>query len=288
MFHETYHAFVHQFRAAANRLMTAYPTVESPLYRVRDGCARLLVDATRLRTRVRYEAPTNPYRLYRVDPAEITESISWQELTHSRDAAIPDPFRPPNYYFAGRVMDGEWDSDRRPFSESVVYRSFRAHFDEGVPWAETDLYRQCLDFIEAGGSPWGCRSRADVDQRCRGIDRLYETVGTEGYSTQSELRASGGHSPFDHARSNKYVRTVDGEIALMVGRDGQLLFYDGRNRLAIAKLQGIDSVPVVILVRHSQWQAVRDAVASGRRSIESLPAALRSHPDLESVASSTA
>jgi len=284
MIQETYHSVVDRIRTTTTAIINDHPSLEPALYRLRDCCARLLVDTTRFRTRLHHEAPTDPYRLYWVDPAAITGSISWQELTTSRGEAIPDRLNLPNYHFAGRVMGGDWDGNRRPFSESVVYRSFRAHFDEGVPWPETDLYAQCLDTIDAGGSPWGCATATDVDRRCREIDRLYESVATDGYRTQSELLESGCAGPFDHARPNKYTRTVDGEIALAVGRDGELLFYDGRNRLAIAKLLGVDAVPVVILVRHSQWQAVRDRVAAGETSLADLPDRLQSHPDLVDLA----
>ncbi|MEA1932050.1 MAG: hypothetical protein U9O06_10955 [Euryarchaeota archaeon] len=284
MIHETYHSLVDRVRTTTTAVINEHPTVEPVLYRLRDGCARLLVDATCLRTRLRHEAPTDPYRLYRIDPAAITESISWQELSIDRGESIPEPFRLPNYHFAGSVLDGDWDADRRPFSESVVYRSFQAHFEAGVPWPETDLYAQCLDTIDAGGAPWGCTTPADVDRRCTEIDRLYETIESDGYRTQSALLESGIDEPFDHARPNTYTRTVDGEIALTVGRDGELLFYDGRNRLAIAKLLGLDAVPVVILVRHSQWQAVRDRVATGETPLASLPDRLQTHPDLVDLA----
>ena len=280
MLQETYHALVHRFRTATTDLLAAHPRARPALYGLRDCCARLLVDTTRLRTRLRHAAPTTPYRLYRVDPGAVTDSISWQELTPDRGEAIPDPLTLPNYHFAGGVLGGDWDADRRPFAESVIYRSFRARFEAGVPWPETDLYAQCLDTIDAGGAPWGCTTPADVDRRCREIDRLYETVATEGYRTQTELLASGGDAPLDHARPNRYTRTVDGEIALVVGRDGELLFYDGRNRLAVAKLLDLESVPVVILVRHRQWQTLRDRVAAGEQSLADLPERLRSHPDL--------
>lgn len=284
MIHETYHSLVDRIRTTTTAFINEHPTVEQPLYRLRDGCARLFVDATCLRTRFRHEAPTDPYRLYAVDPASVTDSISWQELSIDRGESIPEPFRLPNYHFAGSVMDGDWDTDRRPFSDSVIYRSFRARFEDGVPWPETDLYAQCLDVIDDGGAPWGCTTPADLDRRCQGIDRLYERVDAEGYRTQTEILESGADEPFDHARPNRYTRTVDGEIALAVGRDGELLFYDGRNRLAVAKLLDLETVPVVILARHSQWQAVRDRVASGETPLVDLPERLQSHPDLVDLA----
>jgi len=166
----------------------------------------------------------------------------------------------------------------------VIYRSFRARFEAGVSWSETDLNAQCLYMIDDGGAPWGCTTPADLDRRCQGIDRLYERVDAEGYRTQTEILESGADEPFDHARPNRYTRTVDGEIALAVGRDGELLFYDGRNRLAVAKLLDLETVPVVILARHSQWQAVRDRVASGETPLVDLPERLQSHPDLVDLA----
>jgi len=280
MLQEAYHSLVHSVRTSATELTATHPTIAPVVYRFRDGCARLFVDTTRLHTRLRYVAPTNPYRIHRVDPGAITDSISWQELSPDRGEAIPDRLTLPNYHFAGSVLDGDWDADRRPFSESVIYRSFRARFEAGVPWPETDLYAQCLDTIDAGGSPWGCTTPADVDRRCREIDRLYQRVDAEGYRTQADLLASGSDEPLDPARPTRYARTIDGEIALVVGRDGELLFYDGRNRLAIAKLLDLETVPVVILLRHRKWQAVRDRIASGEQSLAALPERLQAHPDL--------
>ncbi len=279
MRHQYHRQLFERVRATANELLASHPALELPLLSVRDAAAHGAVTATRLRTRLRHSAPTNPYRLYWIDPDAITVSISWQELTSDWSRVVPDPFRKPNYYFAGCVLDGEWDVERRPFDESVIYRSFCTRFQHGRPWTRTDLYSQCLDVIESGGSPWGCQSQADLDDRCQEIDRLYASVDRDGYRTQREL-ARREDQPLVAARRNRYAQTVDGEIALVVGRDGELLFYDGRNRLAIAKLAGIEAVPVVILARHSQWQALRDAVARGETSLSSLDDELRTHPDL--------
>lgn len=45
------------------------------------------------------------------------------------------------------------------------------------------------------------------------------------------------------------------EILVDVGRDGELLLVDGRHRLSIAKILGLDEIPVVKHVRHEQWVA---------------------------------
>jgi hypothetical protein len=71
-----------------------------------------------------------------------------------------------------------------------------------------------------------------------------------------------------------------GEIAVNVGRDGELIFQDGRNRHVIARILELEEVPVVVLVRHEQWQRLRDRIARGELTASDLPADLRTHPDL--------
>ncbi|XVH33534.1 hypothetical protein ACNS7O_17950 (plasmid) [Haloferacaceae archaeon DSL9] len=235
---------------------------------------------TRFRTNRRHDAPVDPYRIYRVDPDRITQSISWQQLSPSRGDQIDDRFLPPKYYFAGAVLEGDWDLDRTRFEDSVVYTSFVAHFRDGVPWDETALYRQTVRLLDRGETLWGCRTPEDCQRRFAEIDRLYEDLARGGYRTQSDLRTDGVSHPLDHARSSRYNRIIEGEIAVMVGRDGELLFYDGRNRLAIAKLLDLRTVPVVILTRHRRWQRLRDGIARGERAPADLPGSLSTHPDL--------
>lgn len=68
---------------------------------------------------------------------------------------------------------------------------------------------------------------------------------------------------------------ISHEIAVDVGRDGQLLFVDGRHRLAIAKILGLDTVPIVFLVRHSSWMEQREIFAKDESVLD--------HPDLRDM-----
>ena len=54
-------------------------------------------------------------------------------------------------------------------------------------------------------------------------------------------------------RSKKGIRNIPDDILIDVSRDGELLFVDGRHRLSIAKILGIDKIPVRVLVRHEKW-----------------------------------
>jgi hypothetical protein len=185
-------------------------------------------------------------------------------------------FQPPKYRLAGRVFDGDWDTVSARVTESTIHRSFASHFKDDVPWEETVFYEENLDLIEDGATPWNCASRSDLDERCRRLDELYERIATEGYRTQNELYEAGDPDPSPY----RAYRVLWGEIAVHVGRDGELIFQDGRHRLAIARVQELEEVPVVILVRHEKWQRMRDRLVRNELDVTDVPENLRTHPDL--------
>jgi len=227
----------------------------------RDRYARAYVAATRLRNVLRYDAPPDPYRLVGVDPARI-------ELV-AGDAR-------PMYRRAGVVRGGDWDLVDRRFADLDVYRAYEAHFEDGVPWTETEFFDRVVAEIEAGRTRWGCDSRAAFEARCERLDDLYESIATEGFRSQAELAAAavGDDDPALGSPPRLPTERRKNEVAVHVGRDGEVLFADGRNRLCVAKLLGLDEIPVRVL-RHADWQAVRDAAARGE-PVDADP----DHPDL--------
>ena len=225
---------------------------------------------------VRHDAPIDPQRLYEVNPQRIERTVSWTRISADPKADEHPRFRRPKYRLAGRVFDGDWDRTADRVTDSTVYRSFRAHFEDGVPWERTDFYAEMLSVFEAGAEQWDCRSEADLRRRCNRLDELYEDMAIEGYRSQNELYERDRST----ASSHEIYRVVWGEIAVNVGRNGEFVFQDGRNRLALARLLELDSVPVVILVRHEDWQRTRDRVARGELTRADLPERLRRHPDL--------
>ena len=224
-----------------------------------------------------YEAAPDPFRLAWIDPDRI--------VRHTR-REYP-PYRDRMALF-GAVRGGNWDRRDRPpidpayrgpparlfvadrFEESVLYRSLEAHFDRGVPWAETELVREALALL---GDPtvervWHeCTTAAEIRQRCRRLDRLYESIREEGYRSRREQ--------FGVDPAVGFRDSLREEMAVDVGRDGELLLVCGKHRLAIAKLLDLDRVPVVFLVRHPEWMRRREAVARGE--------VRASHPDLRDL-----
>ena len=85
-------------------------------------------------------------------------------------------------------------------------------------------------------------SKEEVLQRCHEIDDLHHKIKQEGYKTQKEL-----------GTYDSKLDQLGNEIQVDVGRDGSLLFVEGRHRLSIAKILDIDEVPVIIVCRHKGW-----------------------------------
>lgn len=212
-----------------------------------------------------HPAGVDPFRVDRVDPDDI-------QYTAEQFDAVP------KFRRIGRIYGGDWDRSTERFTDRTIYRSFEAHFEDGVPWAETEFYGEIRSRIEAGETLWECATPAEFDQRCADLDALYETIARDGVRSQAELAADPGDDPVAKERPAR-IRGIEDDIAVHVGRNGDLLFADGRNRLAIAKLLDVDTIPVRIVVRHERWQAFRDAVAEGRVD----PGTYAEHPDIRAI-----
>jgi len=250
-------------RGAGRRLIDANPELEPLALRLRDAYARAHAATTELRARLRYDAPADPYRMIRVDPTEIEHVVT---------------FSVPKFRAAGSVVGGDWDRSETRFTDLDVYRAYERHFEDGVPWAETAFYERVLREIDEGREPWDCRTREEFRARCERLDRLYETIASEGYHTQAELMRTEAEDPIKEQNRLPTERLKD-EITVDIGRDGELLFEDGRNRLSIVKLLGLEDVPVRVLRRHTAWQGIRDAYVRGESAAERYCG----HPDLAAL-----
>ncbi len=163
--------------------------------------------------------------------------------------------------YEGAILEGDWDALGHRFEDLDVYRAFRDRMRRGVEWSRTDFYRRVLDDIARGKEKWHCRTREQFDERCRRLDGLIEEIAREGYRLNPA-------EPTD-------------AITVNIGRQGDLLFNEGRHRLSICKLLELPSIPVRVTVRHAEWarflRAVQDEAG---RSGAAAPFRLR-HPDLD-------
>lgn len=218
--------------------------------------------------RARLRAPrgpagVDPFRTLEVDPADIEwlprgRFDKWENL--------------------GDVRGGGWDDRLMRFDAMPTFRTLRQRYVEGNNWEETELYRSALARIWRGKRGWqGSWTEAELIERCRTVDDLYERISSEGYRSQAELT---GRSTADRLRQADF-RRHESDISVHIARDGEFRFVDGRHRLAIAKLLDLETVTVQPVVRHQKWQQVRRRVAEN--GVDVVSPELRRHPDLFDV-----
>lgn len=209
-----------------------------------------------------YRAPIDIFKIVWVSPDTITRNSNRER---------PWERRWPLY---GAVYSGDWDRASPPrqnrlpprFDDRPDYQCLHSHFCEGVPWFETDYIQTQLKTIDAGDSAWKCNTRKKLIERCHLLDRIYTDIQENGYRTQFELQV---HNEND---SRGFLDLIMDEITVDIGRDGELLFVNGRHRLSMVKCLELDAIPVCFLVRHSEWMETRDRCLNEDSAI--------AHPDL--------
>lgn len=254
-------------RGVGRKTATAFPRLEEPLSVCRGLYADAYVRSVRIKHNVTHAAPIDPFRILHVDPNRIS--------------MISEPTGLSRFRRAGVITDGDWDKSGIQFADTDVYQAFKARFRDGTPWENTEFFRRVVDEIADGADPWGCDSRTAFEQRCRRLDQLYESIRETGFRTQRELANSNDDDPLEKSRGTIAARTLNDEVAVDIGRDGELLYSDGRNRLAIAKVLGVSTIPVVVLRRHTQWSVIRDAVVTYVEETGDTSTPYCTHPDIE-------
>jgi len=223
----------------------------------------------------RFRKTTLNWRGADIDPYEVTW-VSPERIEYVTAESLPKA----QFKHAGDILDGDWDRLETRFEETDIYEAFQAHFEEGVAWTDTDFFDQITTQIENGRTRWDCDSIPEFERRCERLDELYEKIRANGYFSQRELAERNVTNPIENSQYPVPERFLLDEITVNVGRDGDLLFYDGRNRLSIAKVLGVEEVPVWILSRHADWQATRDEVATnGFENVD----VRHNHPDLRNL-----
>lgn len=157
-------------------------------------------------------------------------------------------------------LDGDWDIARRALIENTEkHRSVRQHFVDGVPWAETEIFRGgYARRFARGDKVRGCANVADLieayHERC---DPVWESLKRDGW-----------------------IERVDGVVQApraYLARDGEVILgNDGNHRIAMAKLLGLTWV----LVRVETWHA-----SLGADALRNLPS-IRIPPELPEGATS--
>lgn len=212
-----------------------------------------------------HPAPIEPLRTLRIDPRAVERWI---------DMEIRD-YRRVRYRFD--VRDGDWDLSTSPLTEHFVFASLEQRFVHGLPWEQTPLYAVALRGVHDGQSRYhGCLTKADLERRLQRLESLREEIVQGGYRSQSELRRAPAPG---HRVLGRRPAELD-EVVVAIDRHGGFILVDGVHRLSLARLGAVRSIPVIVWLRHSAWQTLRDDVARSG-SVRGAP---RNHPDVVGLA----
>lgn len=204
----------------------------------------------------------NPYRLYEVDPRTIRRFSG-------RNRSEVDDFRD-----FGRILDGDWDrsgvkarqsesecialrlanafddSLAQTFDDTLLHASLRQRFIEGAAWEETAFIREMITAAPHHNWPSYANPEA-IRRKWESLDRVFTAMRDHGFkSTRAIVTANRNRRDF--------LEVMENEILVDLGRDGELLFFDGKHRLSMAKLLGLTKIHVAIVVRHPA--ALRDGI----------------------------
>ena len=123
--------------------------------------------------------------------------------------------------------DRFWEGVAQKVQESRKLTSIQSHWNQGVPWEDTDVFKWTLSTVQRRPGHEGCYTREDVSERYRRLDEIYEEVRRNGrFRTRQEVDRSG--------------RRETGAPVFHLGEDGEPIFAgEGYHRFAIALSLGV-------------------------------------------------
>jgi hypothetical protein len=179
----------------------------------------------------------NPHRIILINPKMITQAINLEitSLSKMREQKVFGVL----IRKIGKIESGNWDNHPISFDSLPQYKALHQFFVEKMDWDQTayyDYYHQRLKYIKAyQNTTW----ESFKSTRLNDIEKIYLSIKNHGYHVLNEKH--------NHHRHNQF------EVEVAVNSHGQTIFVDGRHRLIIAKLLGIQEIPVIVNVWHGQF-----------------------------------
>ena len=221
--------------------------------------------------KLRYSAPADPYQPVWIDPMEIDYTVSSIPIT----------------YGLGQIRDGNWDrSDNcERLDKHWICRGLRQRFIDNCEWENTVYYKHVEEHFKKGDrvSKWGYDTLDEFrNKRCQYVDKLFESIQSDGYRPNFN---TGHNAPDSDYRSGSAEFQHSLEPLVAIGRNGNFYSRDGRHRVCLAKILGINTIPVQVIARHSEWQDTREIVycADNLSGLDKEIQAYIRHPDLEEI-----
>jgi hypothetical protein len=200
----------------------------------------------------------NPEKIIHVNPVEIARACRLHTHTKAEHGY--------KWYDWSRVDDGDWDDTFGPVNPHLdcteIHQSVIAHYIGNVPWEETSVLAAKERIIARRGRVDSCSNREDLLARYARLDKTFEAIRENGFLLQKDREGQ---------------INLSETLTVSITRHGEMLFGNGgAHRLAIAKLLRLPTIPVLVMMRHPQWQHIIDmCVKEGK-----VPRTLARHPDL--------
>lgn len=163
-----------------------------------------------------------------IDPKSINKYIEFEQVKKR--------------YF-GKIMKGDWDLHVKEIN-GVKTRSMEQHFNKGVPWLYTELFDVYKFRLKEERFVKGCATLSDLNMKYeKEIDSLYNNIKNNGFLLPSD--------------KNPNIEI----ISVYISRDGEfLLGSSGNHRIGMAKVLGLNKIPVFVRARHLEWQIKREEI----------------------------
>lgn len=195
--------------------------------------------------------------------------VSPSSITHVLTSTPPPENRP--------VWDGEWDINKEPLvpgpnGAGAGFRTIYEMFADGKPIEDTSQYKVLEMELLTGGETIGeekYRTREQIFHHLKRYEQIFNDIKENGYKSQEDQ----GNPRLDLDGKPRFD-----EIRVYIGRDGGLIYRSsGVHRLAMARILGIEYIPVGVQNVHRIWAercfkkyggGVLDAVSKGIQDID--------------------
>ncbi|HQF11634.1 MAG TPA: class I SAM-dependent methyltransferase [Paludibacteraceae bacterium] len=226
---------------------------------------RIILPIRRIKALIRAKKSdlhADPHKVYWIPTDMIKKSI-YRQLEGVPNTALA----------YGTIKGGNWDLDTLPIEKETIFISAKNRFVDGVKWQKTKHYTDTLDRIFYGEMVFGCKNKEDLEIYFKKFDQLYETIKKHGYKTQRELLEGDGKN------------YVDDEISVHIDRVGHYIFSNGAHRLSIALILGLKIIPVMVCIRHAEWQSFVNEILAYAKINDGHVYQPFIHPDLKDIPS---
>ena len=208
-------------------------------------------------SKIIFDAPADPYELIWVNP----EQIEYYNTSICKTCGL------------GQIESGKWDKNKDLWRETWRYRGLEQRFVDGLDWEDTIYIEHYKKKIERTGSASGCDNIQDfLDVRCSYLDTLYKELKENGYSVDPSKKEKKGTRTQWKDRYEPFAS---------INREGEIQCNEGNHRRALAEFAGVEKIPLNVLIRHRQWQELRDEIHNN--GLPEDRENLRDHPDLQDV-----